>query len=737
MAREISKLPIDRIRSEYLKEYGGPCLVKASTGSGKSTRIPIWLFEEGIPFIIVQPRRVIVRSLYQYLKPLFSEQLSFQIRYESHFVNNPRALIVTPGIFLNYLQSGFPFEPELILFDEAHERGRELDFALAVLKLRKFSSITLLSATLDDVGIQHYLDFKIFALEEARYKIELIYSEHTLLPSFVGLENQIRSNLKLHSHNSALVFLPGKSELYRVRDFLANWKCPVFCMHGGVSPEEQRIILEHPGPKVILSTNLLESAVTVEGVDLVIDSGFHKILQFRDGREVLSTEFITHASATQRMGRTGRNGPGKCIRLWSSRATLQSQIRPEILRSKLTDLGLRAINLELNPRSLPFLNSPNEYQWDHADREIKRYFNKADQIIGGSELSLGVEFLAIVKQLKLRKFSNSFIDHILFLCAFRQTVGDFSKWLEIDFENSKIEGPLDLWVRKKCLPKDLKILWDNLRSTFHISGTGDLTVSDRNLLMSSLMELFPEHSFWIHPKKNLVLHNDYGGECLLTPKLKHEEMKACFVFSFFELEGPRKNRVSQAELAIPILKTELVKLPVTRTEQKTPRIVNGNLVSSVTNFFGPNKISEEEKILRGHELRKALTEENLIEFFLPGFHEYHYYYDLFRQECEINNKYSLDVILENLGFEEIRDFEFIDLDDLFCSKFISRLASLKDEYPRSLQEPGGIYSLSYDLGRREVYFEQRKKGKEPSKLLLARFRNWKCFLRSGGRCVRL
>ena len=735
--RQTSKLPIDQIRSEYLKECTRPCLVKASTGSGKSTRIPVWLLEEDIPFILIQPRRVLVRSLHKYLNPLCDGRLSYQIRFESHFVKNPRALIVTPGIFLNYLQSGFPFEPKLILIDEAHERSREIDFALAILKHRKFSPITLLSATLDNIEISHYLDFKTFELEQARFKIDLVYSEHSLLPSFVDLEDQIRKNLRLNLHHSALVFLPGKSELYRVREYLANWKYPVFCMHGGISPEEQRVILDHPGPKVILSTNLLESAVTVEGVDLVIDSGLHRILQFREGREVLSTEFISQASATQRMGRTGRTGPGKCIRLWSSKATLQARPRPEILRSKLTDLGLRAMKLNLNPRSLPFLDMPKDYQWDYADQEIKRYFSQSDQVIGGPELSLGIEFLAMLRQLKLRKVSNSFIDHLLFLCAFRETVGGFSKWLKTDFESSKIELPLDLWVRRRHHPQDLTTLWNNLRSTFHVSADYDLSVRSRHFLMSILMESFPEHSFWIHPRKNLVLHNDYGGECLLSPKMKHKELKACFVLSFFELEGHRKNRVTQAELAIPILSREMVRFPVTRREVQTPRVVNNNLVSTINNCFGPNKISEEEKVFQGCDLRKALADENLIELFLPGFEEYYFYYELHLQESGVQNQYSLESVLEGLGFETVEDFEFIELKDLFCSNFLSNLTNLIEKYPRSLKEPGGVYLLSYDLSRKEVYFEQRKKGKEPSKLLLSRFRNWKCFLRSGGRCVRL
>ena len=224
MVSDTSQLPIDQIRSEYLTACNRPCLIKASTGSGKSTRIPIWLIEEEIPFILVEPRRVVVRSLYEYLKPMCGGRLSYQVRFDSHFAQNSKAIIVTPGIFLNYLQSGFPFEPELILIDEVHERGREIDFALAVLKERKVQSVTLLSATLDEKDFNDYLNFKTFQLEQAKYKIDLIYSEHSLLPSFAYLEEQIRKNLQIHSYYSALVFLPGKSEIYRVKNYLSNNK---------------------------------------------------------------------------------------------------------------------------------------------------------------------------------------------------------------------------------------------------------------------------------------------------------------------------------------------------------------------------------------------------------------------------------------------------------------------------------------------------------------------------------
>lgn len=735
--RELCELPIDEIRSEYLKERSRPCLIKASTGSGKSTRIPIWLLEEKIPFILVEPRRVVVRSLYKYLNPLCDEQLSYQVRFDSNFVPNPNALIVTPGIFLNYLQSGFPFKPELILIDEVHERGREIDFALAVLKERKFQSISLLSATMDDIDFNDYLDFKTFQLKQVKYKIDLVYSEHSLLPSSTDLEDQIRKNLQFYDYFSALIFLPGKSELYRVKKCLSDWRHPVFCMHGGISPDEQRKILDHPGPKVILSTNILESAVTVNGVDLVIDSGLKRVLQYREGREVLSTECVCMASATQRMGRTGRTGPGRCVRLWSSRASLEKQSRPEILRSKLTDLALRANELHLDPKLLPFLDSPMEYQWDHANQEIDRYFSDKNKVTGGTELILGTEFLSMFKQLKMRNVPVSFLDHLLYLRSFHELVGDFTKILQNDFEKLEINLPLDLWARRNHRTQEIVNFWCNLRSTFGIENTPELSITERHEFLSILMQSFPEHSFWIHPKKRSTLKNDLGFECLMDSRLEHKELKACFVFSFFEFEGHRKNRVTQAELLIPILSRESVRFPITRREYSEPRLKENKLLRVTKNLFGSHLISEEEISLQGADLRKALYQNNLLESFLPGFEEYYFYYQLYQQEKGLDDSFMIDEVLKKLGFESIDDFEFIGLDDLFSSDFIRDLNNLRERYPRSLKEPGGSYSISYDLNRKEVYFEQRKKGKEPSKLLLSRFRNWKCYLKSSGRCVRL
>ena len=238
-------------------------------------------------------------------------------------------------------------------------------------------------------------------------------------------------------------------------------------------------------------------------------------------------------------------------------------------------------------------------------------------------------------------------------------------------------------------------------------------------------------------KKKFVLKNDYGFECLLSPKLWHKELKACFVFSFFEFEDHRKKRITQAQLTIPILYRESVKFPVTKREFMEPRLKENQLVRTIKNLFGFHTIYEEEISLHGADLRKALSKNSLLESFLPGFEEYYFYYKLYLQEKGLDDAFLIGDILKKLGFESIDDFEFIDLDDLFCSDFILDLSNLKQRYPRSLKEPGGVYSMSYDLSRKEVYFEQRKKGKEPSKLLLSRFRNWKCYLRSSGRCVRL
>ena len=141
-----------------------------------------------------------------------------------------------------------------------------------------------------------------------------------------------------------------------------------------------------------------------------------------------------------------------------------------------------------------------------------------------------------------------------------------------------------------------------------------------------------------------------------------------------------------------------------------PKLKENQLVRTVKNLFGFHTIYEEELILKGADLRKALSENDLMEFFLTGFNEFHFYYKLYLQEKDLDDFYNIEDVLKRLGFESIEDFEFIDLNDLFCSEFRLELDTLK-EISSVLKEPGGMYSLSYDLNRKEVYFDQRKKVK--------------------------
>lgn len=735
--REQEQLPIEVLRQDYLKALNRPCIVKASTGSGKSTRIPAWLIEEDVSFILVQPRRVVVRSLFDFLNTQFEGAISYQIRFEKKNIYNPRFLIVTPGIFLNYLQDGFPFDPDVILIDEVHERGREIDFILAILKHREFGALTLLSATLDQAHLAQYFDFKVFETIQRQFKIQLEYSEHSLLPTMNGLFEQIHKQLKHNEFRNALVFLPGKSELFQAKDFLKSLPYPVFCMHGNLDIKEQRRILELASPKIILSTNLLESAVTIDGVDLVIDSGLHKNLQFREGREVLSLECVSVASANQRMGRTGRTADGKCIRLWSRKATLKEQTKPEILRSKLTDLRLRSINMDIEPRKLPFLDPPNDYQWDYSDEEVSRYFSKSTSLTRGSEFNLGTEFLSMIKFLKNNGSPESWIDHLLFLCAYREVMGDLSKSLNQSFDDSNLLIPLDLWARRTNQATDLHVLYQNYRSVFGITKNFTITVQERHDLLSALLCFLPEHAYWIQNRENLKLRNDFGRECRLPRSMQHKKLKACFIFGFFEIEGMRRQRMTQADLAIPILDLDAVKLPVTRFQQSKPKLEGSSLLVNREGYFGPYRIFSEQLELSGADLRKAISDHDLMEIFMQGFEDYAYYYDLYMQHKNIDTSLDVEVLLERVGLEVLEDFELLSLNDLFEIEFRLALLNLKQEYPRELREPGGAYKMTYNLLKKEVYFSQRRKGKEPSKLLLSRFRNWDCFLLSAGRCVRL
>lgn len=400
-------LPIDQIRSEILNAVSAPgfcVLLSAPTGSGKSTRVPGMLLKAGVgeagTIIVVQPRRLAARLLAGYVARQFpcrlGDEVGYTVRFDSRRSAATRILFVTDGI----LERRLTEDPELhgvaaVVFDEVHERRLSGDLCLArTLELQRGKrpdiGIFVMSATLELDKLQDYLPQATVLRAEGRlYPVQTSYQPPVPVrnkfgyvqppPVWEQCAEAVRTLVNQPDCGDILVFLPGAYEIRRTVEILehAGWMRgrDVFPLHSQLSPEAQNAAVECGSrPRVIVSTNIAETSLTIEGVRSVVDSGTARESRWdpRRGISTLHIVPISQAQAEQRTGRAGRLGPGRCIRLWSETDHRRRALfpAPEVHRADISQAFLNLLawgcrNLS-DIRHFPWPDSPTETETTRA-----------------------------------------------------------------------------------------------------------------------------------------------------------------------------------------------------------------------------------------------------------------------------------------------------------------------------------------------------------------------------------
>ena len=380
-------LPIDSIRSAFDEAVARrPVVVTAPTGSGKSTQVPRWCRARG-RVLIVEPRRVACRSLALRVAELegctLGSAVGYSVRDEHRSSSDTEVLFATTGIVIRMLaESGRLDAFATVILDEFHERSLDVDLLLALLSSRRAAdqALVVMSATLDGERVTSHLGGELIEAEGRLFPVERRYHrghEDVLLPTRRGVEARVREafDAARDAPGDVLVFLPGKAEIAGTAEAFGGLgdDLALLPLHGGLSLDEQtRAFRPDPASrrKVILSTNVAETSVTVPGVGVVIDSGLVRRTAYHNGRAYLTLMPIAHDSAEQRAGRAGRTAPGLCIRLWSEAALLDRSTPPEVHREALAPLVLAAAACGARPESLPFLDPPKDYALLAAREEL-------------------------------------------------------------------------------------------------------------------------------------------------------------------------------------------------------------------------------------------------------------------------------------------------------------------------------------------------------------------------------
>ena len=419
----MNNLPIyevlDYIKSTF--KTNNTLILEAPPGAGKSTVVPIsfldqpWLEDRII--IMLEPRRVAARAVAKRMAAILGEEtgqsVGYIIKNENCRSANTKILVVTEAILVRMLQRDQSLEnTAMIIFDEFHERSIHTDLSLALSLqvqelLRDDLKILIMSATLDSKELLYLLgNVPVITSQGYSFEVENVYLEPNIKHPDkrtinTVLLNTVQKSLK-NDTGDILVFLAGAKEIMSLYSLLKDKieinDVQIYLLYSGLSKKEQQKALEiGEKRKIILSTNIAQTSLTIEGVEVVIDTGLEKLSRYNysNGMNHLELQFISLDSATQRAGRAGRLSNGKCYRLWHKHKILQNSTQPEILRSDISSLLLDLSLWGVDDLSeLKWLDLPNNNIIENTKKVLEelqmidKYFNITK--FGREALSLGV-----------------------------------------------------------------------------------------------------------------------------------------------------------------------------------------------------------------------------------------------------------------------------------------------------------------------------------------------------------
>ncbi|MCB9623803.1 MAG: ATP-dependent helicase HrpB [Sandaracinus sp.] len=366
-------------------------VIVAEPGAGKTTRVPRALLDRGFArsggVVVLEPRRLAARLAATRVADELGEEVGrrvgYQVRFDERVSDATRVRFVTEGVFVRRLTS----DPKLggtavVVFDELHERHLHTDLALAWCRRAQLAGAELhlvaMSATLAAGPVARFLDAPVLDVPGRTFPVSI---EHADKEDNRRLEARVAAAtkrvLREEPTGDVLVFLPGAGEIRRAHESLAGVDAELAILHGDLPPNEQdRAVRTGPRRKVILSTNVAESSVTVPGVVAVVDSGLARQARFSpwSGLPSLVVDRISRASAKQRAGRAGRVRAGRCVRLYTKHdhdARAEHDL-PEIARADLAELALFLAAEDVSPRDFPYFETPPAASLDAALRLLVR-----------------------------------------------------------------------------------------------------------------------------------------------------------------------------------------------------------------------------------------------------------------------------------------------------------------------------------------------------------------------------
>ena len=792
----MQNLPIHANKSLILEHLGNqPLILSAPTGSGKSTEVPRWCPR---PVLVVEPRKIACRSLANRVAHLEKTRLGHTVGYHVKDENCSSAqteiIFVTPGIAIQNLRSIRNYKT--VVIDEFHERTIEIDLLTAYLS-QIVENLVVMSATLDGESIAKKIRGRYLAAEGRTFPVDIQYDNSgPTIPTTDQLASRCAKIIrtKQKSPGDILVFLPGKAEIGATKRLLKDiTDRQIIELHSSLTPKQQNQIFSNQElPKIILSTNVAETSITVPGVRTVIDSGLVRQPRYHQGRSALTLLPIARDSADQRAGRAGRVAPGVCIRLWKPNAHLSVQTTPEIYRSSLVSLVLatKVHNMDMN--KLPWVDTPKEHAIQDAEtllldlgaldsdkkitpRGLKLFRLPIDPwfgrlLIEAENSSYLSDMIDLVSGLSINQ--PLFSEHIIPDEDQIESIDIFSDISSIvsavrnsrPGPNIRANAHLEAYQQRK-----------RLYEIYDKKPSGQSKNIPSKQLTELIVKAHPNSAYIARKRGNKIVWANGGTEvhidkyCRLNlierlkkdPSIKNvPEPQAIVVLGLRAMREGTKTQLLATSTS-PILPQSLAKLGL-GTKQITETYIDkeGSIKIQVSQVYAGRSIAtsledpkedllieaigeliKSGKILPGlfGQVKQRLITFQLVEKLiqqrlLPKDVELELI-ELMSSQGHQNASEYITTHLKQLGLESAEDWKLLDEDDLLPPELPFHIKDKFDShYPQEVDLGDSIYRVEYDVQSRQAILYLRKGNKKtaPPRSYLPKFPGFRVLIQAGG-----
>lgn len=781
----MSQLPIDSLQAEFDQLVNHHHLVvEAETGSGKSTRLPLWAANHG-RVLVIEPRRIACTSLAEFLaeqsgQPL-GKQIGYAIKLHAHYDEKTKVVFVTPGVALRWFAEDKLASFDIVMVDEFHERRWDIDLLTAILKQEKQHRLIVTSATLEGEKLANYLDAKRLRSEGRCFPVTVTHRsmDSRYLPNKKGCENDVVRTVKEaleDEEGDILVFLPGRKEITQCAQMLQSIDdVMVVKLHASVSDEERhRALTVQKQRKVVLATNVAETSLTIPNIRVVIDSGLERRTVQRNGRTALTLINISKASAAQRMGRAGRVAEGACIRLFGEHAPLELVTPPELHREELVEPMLAAACCGYRLSELSFLDSVPEKSLNSALQTLQgmgAIDEQGDITEHGKKvypLPIDALFADLVTRIQTKSEREAMIDLAAALSVpaqLYQLQGGESAEALAQEEPFGCDASLMIrLVRGEQLSginldasvlEEAQGLAKQMREVFELPDLEVASRYKREELTKAIATLHPELVFVRRERRRDALGNGLMEMMVGRNSRFPEKSEAAVVLDSHSVPGRGvKQTLNLASVMLPVSLNLLRELELgewqqgeTNYEEEAPR-------ATMHLIYAGRTICTEYQALEGEVAVQSIVEMIEDETLLPGFAplrkqqiQHWKIYNALGLNPEPIEKTELDGLsfatwlveqLETLGVESVEDIELFDAEDIPFEGIPDwEYQDFAEQFPLKLILAELKLDVEYFVSRKLVhviYTEGSRKG-DPKRWELPRWAGWKVQYKKASRVL--